>query len=171
MHGKMNAEEKEASLLAFRTGLCPILVSTSLIEVGIDVKEANLMLIYDPSHFALSSLHQLRGRIGRDGSPAKCFLLYDDAEEDELDKLRVLEKSEDGFKIAEEDLRRRGPGQLAGTRQSGLPDFQFVNIVDDFRMFEYARDDAAYILSHADEKQFAYILAEANKETEGVSMA
>lgn len=171
LHGKMSAEEKEASLLAFRTGLCPILVSTSLIEVGIDVKEANLMLIYDPSHFALSSLHQLRGRIGRDGSPAKCFLLYDDNEEDEIDKLRVLEKSEDGFKIAEEDLRRRGPGQLAGTRQSGLPDFQFVNIVDDFRMFEYARDDAAYILGHADEKQFAYILAEANKETEGVSMA
>jgi len=171
LHGKMSPEDKEASLLAFRTGLCPILVSTSLIEVGIDVKEANLMLIYDPSHFALSSLHQLRGRIGRDGSPAKCFLLYDGDEEDELDKLGVLERSEDGFKIAEEDLRRRGPGQLAGTRQSGLPDFQFVNIVDDFKMFEFARDDASFVLAHADEKPFAFIIGEAMKETEGISMA
>ena len=167
----MSAEEKEAALLAFRTGLCPILVSTSVIEVGIDVREADLMLIYDPSHFALSSLHQLRGRIGRSGEPATCLLVYDDNDPDELDKLNVLVKSNDGFFIAEEDLRRRGPGQLAGTKQSGLPDFRFVNIVDDFKMFECARDDATYILAHQDEKQFAYIIAEASKETTGVSMA
>ena len=171
LHGKMSAEEKEAALLAFRTGLCPILVSTSVIEVGIDVREADLMLIYDPSHFALSSLHQLRGRIGRSGEPATCLLVYDDSDPDELDKLNVLVKSNDGFFIAEEDLRRRGPGQLAGTKQSGLPDFRFVNIVDDFKMFECARDDATYILAHQDEKQFAYIIAEASKETTGVSMA
>jgi ATP-dependent DNA helicase RecG len=171
LHGKMSAEDKEAALLAFRSGLCPILVSTSVIEVGIDVREADLMLIYDPSHFALSSLHQLRGRIGRSGEKATCLLVYDDNDPDELDKLKVLVESNDGFHIAEEDLRRRGPGQLAGTRQSGLPDFQFVNLIDDFKMFEYARDDAAYILAHSDEKQFAYIIGEANKETSGVSMA
>jgi ATP-dependent DNA helicase RecG len=168
---RCRAEDKEAALLAFRSGLCPILVSTSVIEVGIDVREADLMLIYDPSHFALSSLHQLRGRIGRSGEKATCLLVYDDNDPDELDKLNVLVASNDGFHIAEEDLKRRGPGQLAGTKQSGLPDFQFVNLIDDFKMFEYARDDATYILAHSEEKQFAYIIGEASKETSGVSMA
>ncbi|MBP5092176.1 MAG: ATP-dependent DNA helicase RecG [Bacilli bacterium] len=158
LHGRMNEEEKQAAILAFKTGLCPILVSTSVIEVGVDVKNADLMLIYHPTNFALSSLHQLRGRIGRDGAPSKCYLLYEGGDEEELDKLNVLVNSEDGFKIAEEDLRRRGPGELLGVKQSGLPDFHFVNIVHDFRMFECARDDAAYILSHEQEYPFQYIL-------------
>ncbi|MBO4540671.1 MAG: DEAD/DEAH box helicase, partial [Bacilli bacterium] len=170
LHGKMNGEEKEAALLAFRTGLCPILVSTSVIEVGIDVPAANLMLVYDPSHFALSSLHQLRGRIGRDGSKALCLLLYEGNDPDDLDKLKVLEDSEDGFHIAEEDLRRRGPGEVFGYRQSGLPSFAFINIVNDFRVFECARDDASYMLENPDDPSFRSLIRQAQQESDGVGL-
>ena len=171
LHGKLDDGEKEAALLAFKTGLCPILVATSVVEVGIDVKEANLMIIYDATHFALSSLHQLRGRVGRDGRPSYCVLVYDGKDEEELEKLRILTSTDDGFKIAEEDLKRRGPGTIAGTRQSGLPDFRFVNVIDDFRMFEFARDDATYILNNPKEKGFAYLISEARKKAEGVTLA
>ena len=170
LHGKMNVDEKEAALAAFRTGLCPILVSTSVIEVGIDVPEANLILVYDPSHFALSSLHQLRGRIGRDGSKSLCLLLYEGNDPDDLDKLRVLENSDEGFHIAEEDLRRRGPGELSGVRQSGLPSFAFVNLVNDFRMFECARDDASYMLEHPEQAGFASLIKLAQAESEGAAL-
>jgi ATP-dependent DNA helicase RecG len=166
LHGKMDEESKQAAFLAFKTGLCPILVATSLIEVGIDVKPANLMIIYSPTHFALSSLHQLRGRIGRDGSEAKCILIKE-GEEDEMAKLDILLKSDDGFKIAEEDMRLRGPGEIAGTRQSGLPDFNYANIIDDFKIFECARDDASYMLAHQDELTFAPLLERATKEAKG----
>ena len=171
VHGKMSNEEKEAAMLAFKVGMKPILVATSVIEVGIDVKEANLMIVYDASHFALSSLHQLRGRIGRDGSPSKMLLVYDGDDEDELDKLKVMTDFDDGFRIAEEDLRRRGPGTLAGVRQSGLPDFRFANLVDDFRMFECARNDAAMILADKDNPKYKKLLQEARNGLEGISLA
>ena len=159
LHGRLSEEDKEVALASFLSGLTPILVSTSVIEVGIDVKQADTMIIHDASHFSLSSLHQLRGRIGRDGRKGHCYLLYDGAEEEDLDKLTVLVDNEDGFRIAEEDLRRRGPGEATGTRQSGLPSMEMANIVTDFRMFEAARDDAAFILAHEEEKRFAYILS------------
>jgi len=152
LHGKMSPEEKEEAVERFRSGKTPILISTSVIEVGIDVKQADLMVIYDPTHFALSSLHQLRGRIGRSGEPAECLLVYDGRDEDELDKLNVLVSTEDGFQIAEEDLRRRGPGDIAGIKQSGLPDFLYVNPIEDIRMFECARDDAAKLLKERGKK-------------------
>ena len=160
MHGKMAEEEKNVSLLAFKTGLCPILVATSLIEVGIDVKEANLMVVYEPTHFALSSLHQLRGRIGRDGSKAEFIMLSDDDDEEEIDKLKVLTRSEDGFVIAEEDLKRRGPGEIAGVRQSGLPEFSYLNIIDDVRVFECARDDAKKMLQSTKNPDYVPFLNE-----------
>lgn len=163
LHGKMEEEDKNLATMAFKSGLCPILVATSLIEVGIDIKPANLMLIYSPTHFALSSLHQLRGRIGRDGSPATCLLLADKAEEGQ-EKLDVLLKSNDGFKIAEEDLRLRGPGELAGVKQSGLPDFLFANLIDDFKIFECARDDATLILKDPDAEEFRPVIFEAEKK-------
>lgn len=170
MHGRMDEESKETAEAAFRSGLCPILVATSLVEVGLDVKPANAMIVYSPTHFALSSLHQLRGRIGRDGSPAR-FIMVDDGEEDEKGKLDILLKSDDGFKIAEEDLRLRGPGEIAGTKQSGLPDFRYASVIDDFKIFECARDDASYILLHKDEREFASILALAEQRSEGSSLA
>lgn len=147
MHGQMNEEEKNLATLAFKSGICPIMVATSLIEVGIDIKEANLMIIYAPSHFSLSSLHQLRGRVGRDGSKATCVLLSNEKPEDN-DKLAVLLKTDDGFEIAEEDLRLRGPGEIMGTKQSGLPSFLAANIINDFKIFECARDDAKEILQN-----------------------
>ncbi len=145
MHGQMSEEEKNIAILAFKSGICPILVATSLIEVGIDVKEANLMIVYSPSHFSLSSLHQLRGRVGRDGSPAT-FVLFGEGDDEENEKLSVLLKSDDGFEIAEMDLKLRGPGELMGTRQSGLPSFLVANIISDFKIFECARDDAKEII-------------------------
>ena len=154
LHGKMNFEEKEAALLSFQTGLCPILVSTSVIEVGIDIKNASLMIVYEASHFALSSLHQLRGRVGRDGSKATFVMVYDEDDEETKQKLSVLLSTEDGFEIAEADLRLRGPGTIAGVRQSGLPDFLYANLIHDFKMFELAREDAAYIVEHSSEAQF-----------------
>ena len=170
VHGKMDELSKTAAMLAFASGITKILVATSVIEVGIDVKEACLMLIHEASHFALSSLHQLRGRIGRDGTPSLCLLLYDGNDEDELDKLHVLVDSNDGFKIAEEDLRRRGPGEMSGTRQSGLPDLKFANVISDFRMFEAARDDAAEILRN-DGKGCKTLIDLAKKGMNGVGLA
>ena len=162
MHGQMSEEHKNVAILAFKSGICPILVATSLIEVGIDVKEANLMIVYSPSHFSLSSLHQLRGRVGRDGSPAS-FVLFGEGDDEENEKLSVLLKSDDGFEIAEMDLKLRGPGELMGTRQSGLPSFLVANIISDFKIFECARDDAKEIIKDAKSIDNVIIMNEVKK--------
>ena len=166
LHGQMNIEDKNYALGEFITGQTPIIVSTSVIEVGIDVKEASTMVIYAPTSFGLASLHQLRGRIGRDGNEAICLLVYDGEDEYEIDKLNVLVESNDGFFIAEEDLRRRGPGELSGLRQSGITSFEFVNLIDDFKMFEYARNDAKAILEHEKEYSYRRIISRAKREIE-----
>ena len=160
LHGKMKQEEKEEVLNKFYNGDIKVLVSTQVVEVGIDVKNANTMVIYDATHFGLASLHQLRGRIGRDGSKATCILVSDDEEKDKLD---ILTRSEDGFAIAEEDMKQRGPGEMAGVRQSGLPDFRFLNIVDDFKIFVCARDDAKEILKNKDNKNYQWLIKRAEK--------
>ena len=131
LHGKLDAEDKEDALHAFTTGYTPIIVSTTVIEVGIDVKPATLMIIHDADTFGLASLHQLRGRIGRDGSEALCLLVVQDQALEGLERLQVLVDSNDGFYIAEQDLQQRGPGELMGSKQSGLPGFQYLNIVKD----------------------------------------
>ena len=166
LHGKMKQEEKEEALNKFYSGELPILVSTQVIEVGIDVKTANTMVIYDASNFGLASLHQLRGRIGRDGGKAHCLLTLDEDNEEARERLEILCHSEDGFFIAEEDMKLRGPGELAGNRQSGLPDFRFLNVVDDFKIFVVARDDAKYIMENRKEKGFSWIVDKAKKEIE-----
>ena len=165
LHGKMKNEEKNLALEKFYSGETPILVSTPVIEVGIDVKGANLMIIYDASNFGLASLHQLRGRIGRDGSKATCLLTLDDESDEEAkDRLNVLVKSEDGFVIAEEDMKMRGPGELAGFKQSGMPNFSFLNIVNDYKIFVVARDDAKQIMKNRKKEEYQYILKHAEKE-------
>ena len=164
LHGKLDQDDKNFALQDFISGESPILISTSVIEVGIDVPNAELMIIYDPTHFGLASLHQLRGRIGRDGNEANCLLVTNSTDEEELDKLEVLVKSNDGFYIAEEDLKRRGPGELGGVKQSGIANFVFVNLIDDFRMFEAARDDAKFIIENSDQIGFRYIIEKAKKE-------
>ena len=166
LHGKLDNDDKMFALQDFVSGSAPILISTSVIEVGIDVPNADLMIIYEPTHFGLASLHQLRGRIGRDGNKATCLLVNNGLEEEELEKLEILTKSNDGFYIAEQDLKRRGPGELGGFRQSGLANFTFVNLVNDFRMFEAARDDAKFILENKDQPGFKHILKRASVEIE-----
>ncbi len=165
LHGKMSYEEKEEALNNFKEGITPILISTTVVEVGIDVKEASLMIIYSATRFGLASLHQLRGRIGRDAYPSICLLVSDEDEE-ELEKIRVLEHSEDGFYIAQEDLRRRGPGEFLGVKQSGLPDFRYVNFISDFKMIEVARNDATYIIEHPNNPDFKKIIEKIKKDLE-----
>ena len=160
LHGKMKQEEKEDVLDKFYRGEVKILVSTQVVEVGIDVKKANTMVIYDATHFGLASLHQLRGRIGRDGSKSYCLLA---SNEEDVDKLEILTRSEDGFAIAEEDMKQRGPGELAGIKQSGIPDFSFLNIVDDYKIFVVARDDAKDILKNRDNKNYQWLIKRATQ--------
>ena len=160
LHGKMKQEEKEDVLNKFYNGDIKVLVSTQVVEVGIDVKNANTMVIYDATNFGLASLHQLRGRIGRDGYKSTCILLSDTEDKDKLD---ILTRSEDGFAIAEEDMKQRGPGELAGVKQSGIPDFNFLNIVDDYKIFVVARDDAKEILKHKDNKNYQWLIKRAEK--------
>ena len=160
LHGRMKQEEKEEALNKFYSGETKILVSTQVVEVGIDVKNANTMVIYDATHFGLASLHQLRGRIGRDGAKSTCILVSD---EEDKDKLDILTRSEDGFAIAEEDMKQRGPGELTGVKQSGIPDFNFLNIVDDYKIFVVARDDAKEILKNKDNKHYQWLINRASQ--------
>ena len=171
LHGRLKDEEKLEAIANFTSGTKPILVSTTVIEVGIDVKDAHVMEIFDPSHYSLSSLHQLRGRIGRDGNPAHCYLVYEGKDEEELDKLNVIVNSDDGFHIAEEDLKRRGPGTFAGTRQSGMPNFAFANLVSDFKMFELARIDAEYVLKHREDHENEDLIERIDIEQDVITLA
>ena len=160
LHGRMKQEEKEETLNKFYSGEIKILVSTQVVEVGIDVKNANTMVIYDATNFGLASLHQLRGRIGRDGSKSTCLLATN---EEDASKLEILTRSEDGFAIAEEDMKQRGPGELTGVKQSGIPDFSFLNIVDDYKIFVVARDDAKEILKNKDNENYQWLIKRAEK--------
>ena len=143
LHGRMKAGEKDAVLAEFRESRTKILVSTTVIEVGIDVAAATLMVVEHPDRLGLSQLHQLRGRVGRGERPSECVLV---ASGHVTPRLRVLEQSDDGFEIAEEDLRLRGPGEFLGTRQSGLPGFRVGNIVRDADLLTTARDEADRVL-------------------------
>ena len=162
LHGKMNIEDKKAALNNFYNGLTPILVTTPVIEVGIDVKEASLMIIYDATNFGLASLHQLRGRIGRDGSSSLCLLTYDEEDSDKKQRLEILTKTEDGFAISEEDLKNRGPGELVGIKQSGMPEFHYLNAINDYKIFIVARDDAKVILKN--KEKYRYLIERIKKD-------
>lgn len=151
LHGKMNNEEKVEILVKFHENQINILVSTTIIELGIDVKSAGGIIIYSSNSFGLSSLHQLRGRVGRDGQTAYCLLVDDLENQEALERLKFLETCSDGFEISEEDMRRRGPGDFIGIEQSGFPDFASLNIVSDFKMFEVARDEVSYIYLHQED--------------------
>lgn len=151
LHGKMNNNEKVEILDKFHENQIKILVSTTIIELGIDVKNAGGIIIYSSNSFGLSSLHQLRGRVGRDGQNGYCLLVDDLENQEALERLKFLETCSDGFEISEEDMRRRGPGDFIGIEQSGFPDFSSLNIVNDFKMFEIARDEVNYIYLHQED--------------------
>ncbi len=143
IHGKMKDKEKDAVMREFLDNNISILVATTVIEVGIDVPRASLMVIEHAERFGLSQLHQLRGRVGRRDIPSSCILLADyKVSADARKRLKVMEKTTDGFLLAEEDLAIRGPGDFLGTRQSGLPDFRIASIIRDARILNDAKEDA-----------------------------
>ena len=131
----------------FRRGTARALVSTTVIEVGVDVPNANVMLIYHAERFGLAQLHQLRGRIGRGEHKSFCVLMIPPEQEAARERLKILEETRDGFRIADEDLRLRGPGEVLGTQQSGLPDLKFADFLGDARLVEEASELAAAILA------------------------
>ena len=143
IHGRMKGYEKDQVMEAFIGKKIQILVSTTVIEVGIDIPKASLMVIEHAERFGLSQLHQLRGRVGRSDIPSFCILLAHRSRSDDARKrLRIMEETNDGFRIAEEDLMIRGPGEFMGTRQAGLPDFRVANIIRDGRILSHAKNDA-----------------------------
>ena len=147
LHGKLNSEEKNNVINSFLKNEINILVSTTVIEVGIDVPNASIMIIYDSHRFGLSQLHQLRGRVGRGSSKSFCYLVTPEKNGLENKRLCVLQKSNDGFYIAEKDLELRGPGQILGYKQSGLPDFVLDNLPNNKILIEKARDEALKVVN------------------------
>lgn len=147
MHGQMDDEQKNAVMEDFRSHKIDILVTTTVVEVGVDIKNANLMIIYDANRFGMSQLHQLRGRIGRGSQPGLCWLLTDTQDEQALKRLQIIAENNDGFKIAYYDLQQRGPGDLLGYRQSGLPVFMVGNIIEDQDILQICQQDSQQIMA------------------------
>ncbi len=148
LHGKMASDEKEAVMKAFSEGNVHILVSTTVVEVGVNVPNATVMVIENADRFGLSQLHQLRGRVGRDKYQSHCILISESKGEDTMKRLKILTESEDGFELAEKDLELRGPGEFLGTRQSGLPDFILADLIRDKSILEMARKAAFSMVEH-----------------------
>ncbi len=148
LHGKLNSQEKNEVINSFLNNEINILVSTTVIEVGIDVPNATIMIIYNSERFGLSQLHQLRGRVGRGSTKSFCYLVTSDKNGLENKRLCVLQKSNDGFYIAEKDLELRGPGQILGYKQSGLPDFVLDNLPNNKFLIEKAREEAVKVISN-----------------------
>ncbi|MDO5014668.1 MAG: ATP-dependent DNA helicase RecG [Clostridia bacterium] len=146
IHGQMKSKEKEQIMQEFKQGNIDVLVSTTVIEVGIDVPNATVMLIENAERFGLSALHQLRGRIGRGKEQSYCILLSDSKSQKTNERLQVLVKTDDGFKISEADLKLRGPGDFFGSKQHGLPEFKLADMLNDISVFNRAMSDAKKIL-------------------------
>ena len=159
LHGRLSGEEKQQVLTAFADGALQVLVSTTVVEVGVDVPEASVMVIDHAERFGLAQLHQLRGRVGRGAAASHCLLLHDSRQAVARQRLEVLVRSTDGFEIAEMDLRLRGPGQVLGTRQSGLPDLALASLTEDGEVLELARSVAQELVQHDPELRQAPALA------------
>ncbi|MGB9694643.1 MAG: ATP-dependent DNA helicase RecG [Caldisericaceae bacterium] len=144
LHGGMSSEEKKNIMEAFRYGDLQVLVSTTVVEVGVDVSNATVIVIEDADRFGLATLHQLRGRVGRSELQSYCYLITRNPSEEAIKRLRVLEKTSNGFEVSEEDLKLRGPGEILGTKQSGIPELKLANLVNetDLRLLEIAREEA-----------------------------
>ena len=164
LHGRLSGEEKQRVLTAFAVGELQVLVSTTVVEVGVDVPEASVMVIDHAERFGLAQLHQLRGRVGRGAAASQCLLIQDGGQAMARQRLEVLVNSHDGFEIAEMDLRLRGPGQVLGTRQSGLPDLALASLSEDGDLLELARDVAGELLERDPELSQHALLQQALQE-------
>lgn len=153
LHGRMKKDDQNEVLNKFRNNEKPILISTSIIEVGVDVQEACLMIIYSANYFGLSALHQLRGRVGRNGKNGLTLLVYDGDDDQAIDKLNYLATHTDGFDISQYDLKSRGAGDWAGTDQSGHDGLSVINFDKDRKIFECAMEDAKEILDNANSNE------------------
>jgi ATP-dependent DNA helicase RecG len=158
MHGRLSSSEKEEVMRAFSENERQVLVSTTVVEVGVNVPNATFMLIYDAERFGLSQLHQLRGRVGRGSEQSYCILLADPKTEVGKERMKIMTETNDGFVLSEKDLELRGPGDFFGRKQSGLPEFKIADMVHDYRALETARDDAAKLIQsdifwHSEEYQ------------------
>ncbi len=147
LHGRLASADKQAAIGAFAAGQTQVLVSTTVVEVGVDVPQASVMVIEHADRFGLSQLHQLRGRVGRGAAASHCLLINDSRNAQARQRLEVLVRSSDGFEIAEMDLRLRGPGQVLGTRQSGLPDLALASLSDDGAVLDQAREAAQALMA------------------------
>lgn len=147
MHGRLPAKEKDEVMQQFSRGEVHVLVSTTVVEVGVNVPNASLMVIYDAERFGLAQLHQLRGRVGRGSEQSYCILIADPKTEVGKERMRIMTETNDGFEVARRDLELRGPGDFFGTKQSGLPEFKVADVVQDYRMLEVARQEAADMVS------------------------
>ncbi len=151
VHGRMSREDKQERMKKFRDGSVDILFSTTVVEVGLDVPEASYLVVHEAENFGLAQLHQLRGRIGRAGQEATCYLLVTpEASDDSRKRLEVLESTQDGFEISVADLKQRGSGNLAGTRQTGFRPFDLGNVFEDRPLMGDARDAAERAVSNSD---------------------
>lgn len=142
LHGRMKNDEKEAVMQAFKENQYQVLVATTVIEVGVDVKNATVMMIYDADHFGLAQLHQLRGRVGRSDQQSYCILIADPKNKNGVDRMRVMTETNDGFVVSQKDLELRGSGDVLGKKQSGLPDFKVGDPIADLTMLSVAQDEA-----------------------------
>ena len=159
VHGRLPADERERAVADFAAGRVRVLLATTVIEVGVDVPEATLMVIESGERFGLAQLHQLRGRVGRGERPSRCVVFHGRLSPEGRRRLEVFRSTTDGFRIAEEDLAIRGPGDLLGTRQSGLPPLRAADLVRDLRWLERAREDARELLPRLGEPAFAALRA------------
>ena len=148
IHGRLSKDERDLVMRRFQDGKLKVLVATSVIEVGVDNPNATVMVIEDADRFGLSQLHQIRGRIGRGRKESSCYLIADPKTEEAKRRLEIMTQTQDGFVIAEEDLKLRGPGEFFGLRQSGIPPFRLADIVRDSDVLIKAREEAKQILRH-----------------------
>ena len=158
IHGKMKAKEKDEVMLKFKNKEYDILIATTVIEVGIDVPASTIMTIYNAERFGLSALHQLRGRVGRGSKQSYCFLISNSTTENSKQRLSIMEETEDGFRIAEEDLKLRNSGEIFGLRQSGFSDLKFIDIIYDVKTIKFVRDECIkYLKEHKGEIENIYL--------------
>ena len=158
IHGKMKAKEKDEVMLKFKNKEYDILIATTVIEVGIDVPASTIITIYNAERFGLSALHQLRGRVGRGSKQSYCFLISNSITENSKQRLSIMEETEDGFRIAEEDLKLRNSGEIFGLRQSGFSDLKFIDIIYDVKTIKLVRDECIkYLKEHKGEIDNIYL--------------